>query len=114
VRKPGAKAGFFGARNQATIWRAPSPKIVAAGPADAKVDHPTQKPVLLFEVPIANHLRGSDSVYDPCVGSGTAIIAAERLGRRCLALEIDPKYAQIAIERWQAYTGERAVCEGAA
>jgi len=114
VRKPGAKAGFFGARNQATIWRAPSPKIVAAGPADAKVDHPTQKPVLLFEVPIANHLRGDDAVFDPTAGSGTAIIAAERLGRRCLALEIDPKYAQIAIERWQAYTGERAVCEGAA
>ena len=114
VRKPGAKVGFFGGRDQATIWRAPSPKVSAAGPADAKADHPTQKPALLFEIPIANHLRGDDSVYDPCVGSGTTIIAAERLGRRCLALEIDPKYAQIAIERWQAYTGNRAVCEGAA
>lgn len=114
VRKPGAKVGFFGGRDQATIWRAPSPKVVSAGPADAKADHPTQKPALLFEIPIANHLRGDDAVYDPCVGSGTTIIAAERLGRRCLALEIDPKYAQIAIERWQTYTGERAACEGAA
>jgi len=114
VRKHGAKVGFFGANNQTTIWSAPSPKVVSAGPADTKVDHPTQKPVLLFEIPIANHLRGDDAVFDPAVGSGTAIIAAERLGRRCLALEIDPKFAQIAIERWQTYTGERAACEGAA
>jgi hypothetical protein len=114
VRKHGAKVGFFGANNQTTIWSAPSPKVVSAGPADAKVDHPTQKPVLLYEIPIANHLRGDDAVFDPTAGSGTCLIAAERLGRRCLALEIDPKYAQIAIERWQAYTGNRAVCEGAA
>jgi hypothetical protein len=90
VRKHGAKVGFFGANNQTTIWSAPSPKVVSAGPADAKVDHPTQKPALLFEIPIANHLRGDDAVYDPCVGSG------------------------IVIERWQTYTGERAACEGAA
>ena len=114
MRKHGAKVGFFWANNQTTIWSAPSPKVVAEGHADAKVDHPTKKPVLLSEIPIANHLRGDDAVYDPAVGSGTTIIAAERLGRRCLALEIDPKYAQIAIERWQAYTGERAVCEAAA
>ncbi|MGD0862346.1 MAG: DNA methyltransferase [Candidatus Limnocylindrales bacterium] len=113
VRKPRAKVGFYGARNQATIWRVPSPKMVAAGSAEASLDHPTQKPVLLSEIPIANHLRGSDSVYDPFVGSGTTLIAAERLGRRCYAMEIDPKFAQLTIERWQAYTGERAVREEA-
>ncbi|MGD0019950.1 MAG: DNA methyltransferase [Candidatus Limnocylindrales bacterium] len=114
VRKRGAKVGFFGARNQATIWRAPSPKMVAAGSSEASLDHPTQKPVLLSEIPIANHLRGSDSVYDPFVGSGTTLIAAERLGRRCFAMEIDPKFAQLTIERWQTYTGERAVREDVA
>ena len=107
VRKRGAKVGFWGERNQATIWRVPSPKMVAAGSAEASLDHPTQKPVLLSEIPIANHLRGSDSVYDPFVGSGTTLIAAERLGRRCYAMEIDPKFAQLTIERWQTYTGER-------
>lgn len=114
VRKRGAKVGFFGARNQATIWRAPSPKMVAAGSTEARLDHPTQKPVLLSEIPIANHLRGSDSVYDPFCGSGTTLIAAERLGRRCFAMEIDPKFAQLTIERWQTYTGERAVREDVA
>ena len=111
VRKPGSKVGFFGARNQATIWRIPSPKMVAAGSTEERLDHPTQKPVLLSEIPIANHLRGSDSVYDPFVGSGTTLIAAERLGRVCYAMEIDPKFAQLTIERWQTYTGERAVRE---
>jgi hypothetical protein len=113
VRKRGAKVGFFGERNQATVWRVPSPKMVAGGSAEASLDHPTQKPVLLSEIPIANHLRGSDSVYDPFVGSGTTLIAAERLGRRCYAMEIDPKFAQLTIERWQSYTGERAVREEA-
>jgi hypothetical protein len=114
VRKSGAKVGFFGERNQATIWRVPSPKMVAAGSAEASLDHPTQKPVLLSEIPIANHLRGSDSVYDPFCGSGTTLIAAERLGRRCYAMEIDPKFAQLTIERWQTYTGEKAVREAGA
>ena len=67
--------------------------------------------MLLSEIPIVNHLRGSDSVYDPFVGSGTTLIAAERLGRRCYAMEIDPAFAQLTIERWQAYTGQRAVRE---
>jgi DNA modification methylase len=88
--------------------------MVAAGSTEARLDHPAQKPVLLSEIPIANHLRGSDSVYDPFCGSGTTLIAAERLGRRCFAMEIDPKFAQLTIERWQTYTGERAVREDVA
>jgi hypothetical protein len=105
VRKPGAKVPFYGERNQATIWRAPSPKMIIAGSTEERQDHPTQKPALLFETPIANHLRAGEAVYDPFCGSGTALIAAERLGRRCYAMEIDPKYVQLAIERWQAFSG---------
>jgi hypothetical protein len=105
VRKPGAKVPFYGERNQATIWRAPSPKMIMAGSTEERQDHPTQKPVVLFETPIANHLRAGEAVYDPFCGSGTALIAAERLGRRCYAMEIDPKYVQLAIERWQAFSG---------
>jgi DNA modification methylase len=112
VRKPGAKVPFYGERNQATIWRAPSPKMIMAGSTEERQDHPTQKPALLFETPIANHLRAGEAVFDPFSGSGTAIIAAERLGRRCYAMEIDPKYVQVAIERWQAFSGQTPRREG--
>jgi DNA modification methylase len=105
VRKSGAKVPFYGERNQATIWRAHSPKMIMAGSTEAKQDHPAQKPVVLFETPIANHLRPGEAVYDPFCGSGTTLIAAERLGRRCFAMEIDPRYAQVAIERWRDFTG---------
>ena len=106
VRKPGARVPFYGERNQSTIWRAPSPKMIMAGSTEEKQDHPAQKPVLLFETPIANHLKPGEAVYDPFCGSGTALIAAERLGRRCYAMEIDPKYVQVAIERWRSFSGQ--------
>jgi DNA modification methylase len=109
VRRIGSKARFLGARDQSTIWRAPSPKMIMAGSDEPKVDHPTQKPVALYEAPIANHLRRGEVVYDPFLGSGTALVAAERLARRCYALEIDPRYVQVAIERWQTFTGQTAI-----
>jgi hypothetical protein len=109
VRKPGSKVPFLGQRNQATIWRAPSPKMVMGGSTEEKFDHPTQKPVVLSEAPIRNHLQRGEAVYDCFLGSGTTLIAAERLGRRCYGMEIDPKYAQIVINRWEAFTGRKAV-----
>jgi DNA modification methylase len=108
VRKPGATHLFRGSRDQGTIWRVPSPKMVTAGSGEAKHDHPTQKPVALFEAPIRNHLEPGELAYDPFLGSGTALIAAESLGRRCYGLEIDPRYASLTIERWEAVTGQRA------
>jgi hypothetical protein len=108
VRRAGAKVPFLGERNQGTIWRAPSPKMIMAGSDEEKLDHPTQKPVVLFETPIRNHLRPGGLVYDPFLGSGTTIVAAESLGRRALAMEIDPRYVQVAIERWERFTGRAA------
>ena len=108
VRAIGAKVPFYGERNQATIWRAPSPKMIMAGSDETKFDHPAQKPVVLFENPIGNHLAPGEPVYDPFVGSGTTIIAAERLGRCAYSMEIEPRYCQIAIERWQAFSGRTA------
>lgn len=108
VRKPGVPHLFDGSRDQSTVWRAPSPKMIMAGSDEEKQDHPAQKPVVLFEVPIRNHLAGGDAVYDPFLGSGTTLVAAESLGRRCLAMEIEPRYVQLAIERWQAFTGRTA------
>lgn len=105
VRKVGAKVPFLGERDQSTVWRAPSPKMIMAGYDEEKLDHPTQKPIVLFETPIRNHLRPGAALYDPFVGSGTAIVAAQALGRRCYAMEIDPRFVQLSIERWQAFTG---------
>ena len=108
VRRPGVPHLFIGERDQSTIWRAPSPKRIGGGSKERKEDHPTQKPVLLSEIPIRNHLRAGEAVYEPFSGSGTTLMAAETLARRCYAMEIDPKYVQVAIERWQAFTGSTA------
>ncbi|MGO9180228.1 MAG: DNA modification methylase [Candidatus Limnocylindrales bacterium] len=108
VRAVGAKVGFYGERNQSTVWRVPSPKMIMAGSKEEKWDHPAQKPVVLSEIPITNHLRPGEAVYDPFVGSGTTIIAAERLGRVCYAMEIEPRFSQIAIERWESFSGKKA------
>ena len=70
--------------------------------------HPTQKPVELFLRPISYHTQPGDLVYEPFSGSGTQLIAAEQLGRRCYALEQAPAYVQVAIERWEALTGRKA------
>ena len=71
-------------------------------------EHPTMKPVGLISECLANSTRSGDLVYEPFAGSGSTLIAAETLGRRCYALEIDPAYAQVTIERWQAFTGAEA------
>ena len=59
-------------------------------------------------------MRNHDApeVYDPFVGSGTTIIAAERQRRTCYAMEIDPTYTDVAVQRWQAFTGEQAILDG--
>ena len=111
VRKPGVPNLFHGHRDQSTVWRAPSPKMIMGGSTVEKFDHPAQKPVLLAEIPIRNHLEAGEAVYDAFLGSGTTLIAAETLGRRCYAMEIDPKYVQVALERWQAFTGRKAVLQ---
>jgi DNA modification methylase len=109
VRKAGAKVPFPGSRDQATIWRVPSPKMIMGGSAEPRLDHPTQKPLLLFETPIRNHMRTGDPLYEPFCGSGTALIAAERTGTRCYAMEIDPIYLEVALARWERFSGQTAV-----
>jgi DNA modification methylase len=99
--KDGAAHVFAGGRDQDTVWEIPRPK--------RSETHPTMKPVELVARAIANSSRSGDLVYEPFAGSGTTIIAAEQTGRRCIALEIDPHYAQVAVERWQAFTGLTAV-----
>ena len=74
--------------------------------------HPTAKPVGLVERLLRNSTTDGDLVFDPFAGSGTTLIAAERLGRSCAAIELDPRYAATAIRSWQAFTGQEAVRRG--
>jgi DNA modification methylase len=83
--------------------------MIMGGSTEAKQDHPTQKPLLLFETPIRNHLKPGEALYEPFCGSGTALIAAERTGTRCYALEIDPLYVEVALRRWERFSGREAV-----
>ncbi len=108
VRRKGAKVPFLGERNQATIWRVPSPKMIMGGSREAKFDHPAQKPALLSELPIRNHLKAGEAVYDPFLGSGTTLIAAERLSRRCYAMELEPRYCDVILTRWERFSGQSA------
>lgn len=86
-----------------TVWEIPT---VSAG---AKTDHPTSKPVRLFEIPIEQHTSPGGLCYEPFSGSGSQLVAAERLGRRCYAMEIEPRYVDVAVRRWEEFTGEKAV-----
>ena len=113
ARKDGS-GKFRGARDQSTVWEAASPKMLMnpAGEHEEKVDHPTQKPLALYTRPIENHLAPGGCFYEPFGGSGTAIAAAEMTGRRCIAIEIDPRFVDVIILRWQRLTGKDATLDG--
>ena len=73
--------------------------------------HPTQKPLELFLRPIEFHTESGDICYEPFLGSGTQLIAAEKLGRTCYAMEREPQYVDVAVKRWESFTGETAILE---
>ena len=83
-----------------------------SGSEEDKFDHPTQKPLELMRRPIVNHTKRGELVYDPFLGSGTTLMAAELSGRVCCGLELDPKYVDVIIERWQKLTGKQAKLDG--
>jgi DNA modification methylase len=110
VRKKNA-AWYGKAGENSTIWDSPSPKFIMGGSDEEKYDHPTQKPVELMRRPILNHLKRGELVYDPFLGSGTTLAAAEITERVCYGLEIDPRYIDTVILRWQNLTGGKATLE---
>ena len=83
-----------------------------AGRLEELAMHPTVKPVALVADAIRDCSRRGGLVLDPFCGSGTILIAAERSGRKARALEIDPAYVDVAVRRWQAYSGKSAVLAG--
>jgi hypothetical protein len=97
VRK-GATAQWSGSRSESTLWTVASDKFES--------QHPTQKPVELILRAMRNHeIR---TVYDPFLGTGTTLIAAQHEGRRCVGLEIDPRWADVILERWERLTEGKA------
>ena len=100
--REGGSAKWCGDRTQSTVWD------IDARAEDAETKHGTQKPVECMARPVRNHGAKNDDVYDPFVGSGTTIVAAEQLGRRCFAMELNPLYADVAVTRWENFTGKKA------
>lgn len=78
----------------------------------ANKEHPTMKPIALFDYQIQNNTKGGDIVLDLFGGSGTTIMACEQNGRNACVMEYDPKYVDVIIKRWENFTGEKAVLEG--
>ena len=107
----GKTARWRGGRNQSTLWAHPNASGFLATDEE-RTPHAGQKPLELMRRPIVNHLRKGEAVYDPFVGSGTTIIAAEKEGRVCFAMDIDPAYIDIAILRWQKLTDAKARLDG--
>jgi DNA modification methylase len=95
VRK-GKQAGWIGDRKQATLWDIANMHATQGQVDDGKTSHSTQKPVACMRRPLTNH---EGNVYDPFAGSGTTFCAAEQTKRICYALEIEPKYVAVALQR---------------
>jgi DNA modification methylase len=98
------KSSFCDARNLDDVWEIPRPR--------RSEDHPTTKPVELCARAIENSSKPGNLVVDPFLGSGSTLLAAHTLGRRCFGLELEPRYVDVIVRRWEAFTGERAVLDG--
>jgi DNA modification methylase len=84
-------------------------------PTPARNDeHPTSKPVALIEPMLRNSSRTGEVVLDPFLGSGSTLVAAQQLGRRCFGMDLDPRYVDVAVQRWEAFTGRHARLEARA
>jgi DNA modification methylase len=106
-------APWFGkAGENSTVWDSASPKFIMGGSDEEKFDHPTQKPVDLMRRPILNHLKRGGLVYDPFLGSGTTLAAAELTERVCVGIELDPKYLDVIIQRYQTLSSKKATLDG--
>ncbi len=106
-------APLYGKAGQNAIIRdSPSPKFIMGGSDEDKFDHPTQKPMDVMRPPILNRTLPGEAVYDCFLGSWTTLMAAEQNGRVCYGSELDPKYVDVIVRRWQGYTGKQAVLEG--
>jgi DNA modification methylase len=99
-------------RNRSNVWTYPGVNSFGLGRDDALAMHPTVKPVALVADAMRDCTSKGDLVFDPFLGSGTTVMAAEKIGRRCFGLEYEPAYVDVTVRRWQAYTKADAILEG--
>ena len=99
--KLGARHNWYGDRKQTTVLDFKKPLRNGV--------HPTMKPIDLFEYLIGNSTKEGDTVLDMFGGSGTTLLACERMNRKCLMMELDEKYCEVIIQRWETETGRKAV-----
>lgn len=102
--KPGAAHSWFGGRDKTTVFDVARPS--------RSVEHPTMKPVELVECMLANSTRLDGIVLDLFGGSGSTLIACERLGRKARLVEVDPRFVDVIVKRWEGFTGLKAALEG--
>jgi len=102
--RAGSTGSWAGDRKQSTLWQIKARE-------DGGVGHGTQKPVECMRRPIENNSSPGQAIYEPFSGSGTTLIAAEMTGRTCHAIELNPAYVDVAIKRWQNFTGNQATLE---
>jgi DNA modification methylase len=100
----GKKDPWYGNKSQSTLWEENKPAANRA--------HPTAKPVALVERGLVNSSQVGDLIVDLFGGSGTTLIACEQYGRKCRMMEIDARYADVIVRRWQEYTGRPATLSG--
>ena len=98
-------AHWMGDRSQNTLWSIKARE-------DSGHGHGTQKPLECMRRPIVNHTKRGGAIYDPFLGSGTTMMAAELTERVCFGLDIDPRYVDVAVIRWQDFTSRAAILEG--
>ena len=103
--REGKKSHWQGSRSESTLWE-------IGFNEDTTTTHGTQKPVECMRRPMLNNSDINEIIYEPFSGSGTTIIAAESCRRRCYAVELNPEYVDMAVRRWQEYTGRSAILEG--
>ena len=106
----GRSARWLGDRRQSTVWDVPNLNPIGGSRTadNTPTGHSTQKPVRVFEIPMLNHTTARDAIYDPFVGSGTTLIAGEKLRRTVYAMDVDPIYVEVALRRWETFTGTKA------
>lgn len=105
--KKGADRNWVGGRTQMTVW-----DVATVQSEKDKTSHPTQKPVEIYMRSIKHHTNPGEYIYDPFGGSGTLVIACEKSMRRALTMELDPKFCDVIVRRWQNFSGKKAVLEG--
>lgn len=101
--KDGASHQWYSDRKQSTVLEFDKPS--------SNSEHPTMKPIPLIAYQIENSSKKGDLVLDMFGGSGSTLIACEKLGRKCVTMELDPHYCDVIISRWEEMTGQRATLE---